>query len=211
MFTTIKTKKPWRDADQNKDRHSELSLSIFKILPETCINVPSFPLCNICWITSNYFIHLQLWDIFQNLTFVRNIGPLRIGELVLAHPDPLFHAGGDGLTRVRVERREPAQATDGKQRIVVRECNWNVPFRLIHIQMDAILTEYTWLHPETTCHMTYHTSLAQEPLGLNEQGNTEEWRVKHTPESKLDKMLTERDIVGGWWWDTGRVRFQHGL
>lgn len=48
--------------------------------------------------------------------------------------------------------------------------------------------------------MTYHTSLAQEPLGLNEQGNTEEWRVKHTPESKLDKMLTERDIV---WVDDG--------
>lgn len=74
---------------------------------------------------------------------MRNIGPLRIGELVLAQPDPLFHAGGDGLTRVRVERREPAQATDGKQRIVVRECNQNVPCRVIHIQMDAILTEYT--------------------------------------------------------------------
>lgn len=48
--------------------------------------------------------------------------------------------------------------------------------------------------------MTYHTSLAQEPLGLNEQGNTEEWRMKYTPELKLDKMLTERDIV---WVDDG--------
>lgn len=32
--------------------------------------------------------------------------------------------------------------------------------------------------------MTYHTSLAQEPLGLNEQGNTEEWRMKYTPGQK---------------------------
>lgn len=48
--------------------------------------------------------------------------------------------------------------------------------------------------------MTYHTSLAQEPLGLNEEGSTEEWRMKYTPEQKLDKMLTERDIV---WLDDG--------
>lgn len=88
-------------------------------------------------------MHLQLCDIFWNLTFVRNIGPLRVGELVLAHPDPLLHAGGDGLARVGVERWKPAQTTDGKQRIDIRECNWNVPFMLIHVQIDAILTEYT--------------------------------------------------------------------
>lgn len=45
-------------------------------------------------------MHLQLCNIFWNLTFVRNIGPLRVGKLVLAHPDPLLHAGGDGLARV---------------------------------------------------------------------------------------------------------------
>lgn len=48
--------------------------------------------------------------------------------------------------------------------------------------------------------MTYHTSLAQEPLGLNEQGNTEEWRMKYTPGQKADKMLTEMDIM---WVDDG--------
>lgn len=48
--------------------------------------------------------------------------------------------------------------------------------------------------------MTYHTSLAQEPLGLNEQGNTEEWRMKYTPGQKPDKMLTEVDIM---WVDDG--------
>lgn len=61
-------------------------------------------------------MHLQLCDIFWNLTFVRNIGPLRVGELVLAHPDPLLHAGGDGLARVGVEWWKPAQTTDGKQK-----------------------------------------------------------------------------------------------
>lgn len=88
-------------------------------------------------------MHLQRCDIFWSLTFVRNIGPLRVGELVLAHPDPLLHAGGDGLARVGVERWKPAQTADGKQRIVIRECNRNVPFVLIHVQIDAILTEYT--------------------------------------------------------------------
>lgn len=47
----------------------------------------------------------------QNLTFLRNVSPLRIGELILAHPDPLLHARGDGLTRVGVEWRKTAQAT----------------------------------------------------------------------------------------------------
>ena len=65
---------------------------------------------------------------------MRNIGPLGIGELVLAHPDPLLHAGGDGLTRVRVERRKPAQPTDGKGRIIVKERPWKLPFKLIPVQ-----------------------------------------------------------------------------
>lgn len=45
--------------------------------------------------------------------------------------------------------------------------------------------------------MTYHTSLDQEPLGLNEQGDTEEWRMRHTSEQKQHEMLTERHSEGG--------------
>lgn len=50
----------------------------------------------------------------SDLTFIRNISPLRVGELVLSHPDPLLHARGNGLTCVGVERRKPTQT--GKQR-----------------------------------------------------------------------------------------------
>lgn len=146
-----------------------------KTLPERGLNAPSF-------VSAMQHSVNWLCGIFQNLTFLRNISPLRIGELILTHPDPLLHAWGDGLTRVWVERRKPAQAAKRRERIVNIDGNRNVPLRIIHTQMDAILTEYTWLHPETTCHMTYHTSLAQEPLGLNEQGDTEEWRMRHTPE-----------------------------
>lgn len=50
---------------------------------------------------------------------------------------------------------------------------------------NTILTECTWLRPETTCHMIYHISLARAPLGLNGQIDTEQntrrkWGMKKT-------------------------------
>ena len=42
-------------------------------------------------------------------TLLGHLAPLRVGELVLAHPDPPLHARGDGLARVGVERREATQ------------------------------------------------------------------------------------------------------
>lgn len=45
----------------------------------------------------------------RSLTFLRHLSPLRVGKLVLAHPDPAFHPWGDGLAGVGVKRREAAQ------------------------------------------------------------------------------------------------------
>lgn len=44
-----------------------------------------------------------------SLTFLRHLSPLRVGELILAHPDPAFHPWRDGLARVGVKRREATQ------------------------------------------------------------------------------------------------------
>jgi hypothetical protein len=40
---------------------------------------------------------------------VGDVLPLRVGELVLARPDALLHARGDGQPVVRVEGGEPAK------------------------------------------------------------------------------------------------------
>lgn len=45
--------------------------------------------------------------------------------------------------------------------------------------------------------MTYHTFLDQEPLGLNEQGDTEEWRMRHTSEQKTARDA-DRERQRGW-------------
>lgn len=51
----------------------------------------------------------------QGLTFLGNINPLRVGELVLAQSDPLLHARRDGLTCVWVERRKATQTREQKR------------------------------------------------------------------------------------------------
>lgn len=50
-----------------------------------------------------------------SLTILRDLGPLRIGEAVLALADPLLHPWGDGLARVGIERWEATQAGGGKR------------------------------------------------------------------------------------------------
>lgn len=44
-----------------------------------------------------------------SLTVLRHLSPLRVGELILAHPDPAFHPWRDGLASVGVKRREATQ------------------------------------------------------------------------------------------------------
>ena len=46
----------------------------------------------------------------QLLGLLADVAPLRVGEVVLAGPDPLLHAGRDRQAVVAVERRESAQA-----------------------------------------------------------------------------------------------------
>ena len=41
-----------------------------------------------------------------------DVGPLRLGELVLPRPDPLLHARGNGQAVVTVERGEATQAAE---------------------------------------------------------------------------------------------------
>jgi hypothetical protein len=65
--------------------------------------------------TSNVVVAKALiWRIFsvyldELFGIVGDVLPLRVGELVLARPDALLHARGDGQTVVRVEGGEPAK------------------------------------------------------------------------------------------------------
>ena len=52
----------------------------------------------------NHPLHLD--ELFG---IIGHILPLGVGKLVLARPDPLLHAGGDGQPVVRVKWWEPAQ------------------------------------------------------------------------------------------------------
>ena len=44
---------------------------------------------------------------------LRDVGPFRLGKLVLARANALLHAGGDGKTMVAVEWRKPTQPGEG--------------------------------------------------------------------------------------------------
>lgn len=144
-----------------------------------------------------------------SLTFIRNISPLRVRELILAQPDPLLHARRDGLTCVWVERRKPTQTRKRrremrlflKKRDPWQNWTWTYSTPGCLVATDTILTECTWLRPETTCHMTYHISLAQAPLGLSGQIDTEKkadrmkWRWKMVKQEQVN-MQTRWDNVG---------------
>lgn len=60
-----------------------------------------------------------------SFTFLRHFRPLGVGKLVLAHADPLLHAGGDGEAVVGVEGGVPTQPAWGgqNQRVVL----WGSP------------------------------------------------------------------------------------
>lgn len=56
------------------------------------------------------------------LTFLRDISPLRIRELILAQPDPLLHAWRDGLTSIWIEWRVSTQPRKKKMFSYLTQC-----------------------------------------------------------------------------------------
>ena len=50
----------------------------------------------------------------QVLALRGHIGPFPLGELILTRPDPLLHAGGDGLATVGVKWRVAADSRNTK-------------------------------------------------------------------------------------------------
>ena len=101
---------------------------------------------------------------FLCLTLFRDVLPLRGGELVLAHADPLLHAGGDGRARVGVEGGEPTQPAEENQS--VRGGRTRTPHAHTHVRTDTHKMYMTHgqrphvthkpIHSHTHTHTTTH-------------------------------------------------------
>lgn len=148
------------------------------------------------WCNENVYKHLTIFYYFvviyfyiQSLTFLRDVSPLRIGELILAQPDPLLHAWRDGLTCVWVERRKPAQTINRREETkrlfyfaVFFPQNINIQYSriAINISLGWIKCRHTWysqdIHDYTQRpHVTWFVIFLwpKHFWGWNEQIDTE--------------------------------------